>query len=68
MSDDGWKHLSTNLIASIHNLPPELTGVMRKMAMDCEHFRWAARGDLPAEDVFSEKDDETKSDDESELD
>ena len=50
VSDDGWKHLSSEIIFAIHNLPLEWIGVMRKMAMDCEHFRWAARGDLPAED------------------
>ena len=38
VSGDGWQHLSTNLIAAIHNLRPELTGVMRKMAVACEHF------------------------------
>ena len=54
------------MIAAIHNLPPEWTGVMRKMAMACEHFRQAARGDLPAEDESSEEYDDTKSDDESE--
>ena len=48
VSDDGWQHLSTNIISVIHNLPPDLTGVMRKMAVACEHFRWAERGDLPA--------------------
>ena len=50
VSDDGWKHLSSEMIAAIHNLRPEWTGVMRKMAMACEHFRRAARGDLPLED------------------
>ena len=66
VSDIGWKHLSINMIATIQNLPPELTGVMRKMAMACEHFHRAARGDLPAEDESSEEDDDTKSDDKSE--
>ena len=56
------------MIATIHNLPPELTGVMRKMAMACEHFHRAARGDLPIEDVSSKEDDDTESDDESESD
>ena len=56
------------MIAAIHNLPPELTGVMRKMAMACEHFCRVARGDLPAEDEFFEEDDDTESDDESESD
>ena len=68
VSDDGWKHLSSDMIAAIHNLPSELTGVMMKMAMACEHFLWAARGDLPAEDESYEEDDDTKSDDESESD
>ena len=68
VSDDGWQHLSSEMIAAIHNLPPESTGVMRKMAMDCEHFRWAARGDLPAEDESSKKDDDIELDDESESD
>ena len=68
VSDDGWQHLSTNVIVAIHNLPPELTGVMRKMAMACELFRQAVRGDLPTEDVSSEEDDDTESDDESESD
>ena len=36
--DDGWQHLSSDMIAAIHNLPSKLTGVMRKMVMDCEHF------------------------------
>ena len=56
------------MIASIHNLPPEWTGVMRKMAMACEHFHRAARGDLPAEDESSKENDDTESDNESELD
>ena len=56
------------MIASIHSLPLEWTGVMRKMAVACEHFRRAARGDLPTEDESSEEDDDTKSDDESESD
>ena len=65
---DGWKHLSTNLIAAIHNIPPEFTSVMRKMVVACEHFRRAARGDLPAEDESSEEDDDTQPDDESDSD
>ena len=68
VSDDGWKHLSTNIIATIHNLPPELTGVMRKMAVACEHFRRTKRGGILAEDVSSSKDDESESDDGSESD
>ena len=39
VSDDGWQHLSSDMIATIHILPSKLTGVMRKMAMACEHFR-----------------------------
>ena len=67
--DDGWQHLSSEMISSIHNLPPEWTGVMRKMAMACEHFRWAARGDIPVEDEsFEDDDDDTESDYESESD
>ena len=65
-SDDCWQHLSTEMIASIHNLPLELTGVMRKMVVVCEHFRRAVRGDLPVEDESLEEDDDTESDDESE--
>ena len=68
VSDDGWWHLSTNIIASIHNLPLELTGVMRKMAMACEHFRRAVRGDLPTEDESSLKDDVIESEIESKSD
>ena len=68
VSDDGWKHLSSEMIAAIHNLPPEWTGVLRNMAMACEHFRRVARGDLTTEDESSEEDDDTESNDESELD
>ena len=56
------------MIAAIHNLPPEWTSVMRKMVMDCEHFHWVERGDLPAEDESSKEDDDTESDDEFESD
>ena len=56
------------MIAATHNLPPVWTGVMRKMAMACEHFHRVVRGDLPAEDESSEEDDDTESKDESELD
>ena len=45
-----------------------MTGVMRKMAVDCEHFRRAVRGDLPAKDESSKEDDDTESDDKSKLD
>ena len=68
VSDDGWKHLSSEMIVAIHNLPPEWTGVMRKMDMACEHFRRATRGDLPAKDESSEEDDDIKSDNESKSD
>ena len=61
--DVGWQHLSTNLIAAIHNLPPKLTGVMRKMAVACEHFRQTTRGGLLTEDASSLEDDDAKSDD-----
>ena len=39
ISDDGWKHLSNDVIASIHSFPLEWTSVMRRMAMACEYFR-----------------------------
>ena len=68
VSDVGWQHLNTNFIATIHNLPPELTGVMRKMAVAFEHFLQMARGGLLAEDVSSSEYDDAESDDESELD
>ena len=66
VSDDGWQHLSSDMIVAIHNLPLELIVVMRKMAMACKHFHRVARGDLPAEDESSKEDDDTKLDDESE--
>ena len=47
------------MIADIHNLPTELSGVMRKMAVACEHFRRAARGDIHAENESSSEDDDT---------
>ena len=68
VSDVGWKHLSTNFIAAIHNLPPELMSVMRKMAVACEHFRLTTRGGLLAEDASSSEDDDAESYDESESD
>ena len=68
VSDDGWQHLSSEMIAAIHNLPPKWTGVMRKMAMACEHFHRVVRGDLLAEDESSEEDDETKSYNQSQSD
>ena len=68
VSDVGLKHLSTKFIAAIHNLPPELTGVMRKMAVACKHFCRTARGGLLAEDVSSSEDDDVESDDGSESD
>ena len=68
VSDDGWQHLSSEMISAIHNLPPKWTGVMRKMAMACEQFHREARGDLPTKDESFEEDDDTESDEESELD
>ena len=68
ISDDGWQHLSSDMIASIHIFPPEWIAVMRRMAMACEHVRRAMRGDLLAEDESYEEDDDTESDDESESD
>ena len=54
--DDGWQHLSNDVIASIHSFPLEWTSVMRNMAVACDYLRRAARGDLPAEDESSELD------------
>ena len=68
MSDVGWQHLNTNFIAAIHNLPPELMGMMRKMAVACEHFRKIVRGGLLVQDVSSLEDDDSESDDGFELD
>ena len=68
VSDDGWQHLSNDVIASIHSFPPKWTGVMRRMAMTYEHIRRVARGDLPAKDESSEEDDDIESEDESESD
>ena len=50
------------------NLPPKLTGVMRKMALACEHFHRTARGGLLVEDVSSSEDDDAESDDGSKSD
>ena len=58
VSDDGWKHLSNDVIASIHRFPPEWTSVMRRMAMAYEHICRAARGNIPVEDEYSEEDDD----------
>ena len=68
ISNDGWQHLSSDMITSIHSFPLEWTVVMRRMAMACEHVHRVARGDLPVEDESSEEYDDTESDDESELD
>ena len=65
VSNDGWQHLSSDMIITIHILPLDFTGVMRKMVMACEHFHRAVIGDLPIEDESSEEDDDTKSDGES---
>ena len=67
-SDVGWKHLNTKFIAAVHNLPPELTGVMRKMAVACEHFHQIVIGGVLALDSSSSEDDESESDDGSESD
>ena len=61
VSDVGWKHLNTNFITAVHNIPPDLTGVMRKMAVACEHFRQMARGGVLALDSSSSEDDESES-------
>ena len=68
ISDDGWQHLSNDLIASIHSFPLEWTSVMRRVAMACDYLCRAARGDLPVEDESSEEDDDTEPDDEFESD
>ena len=41
ISDDGWQHLSRDLITSIHSFPLEWTAVMRRMALACEQVRRA---------------------------
>ena len=56
------------MIATIHNLPPDLNGVMRKMVVACEHFHRVARGVLPIEDELFSEDDDAESDDKSESD
>ena len=66
ISDDGWKHLSNELIAAVHSFPLEWTSVMRKMDVACDYLCQAVRGDLPAEDESFEEDDDNESDDESE--
>ena len=53
------------MIACIHSFPPEWTVMMRRMAVACDHIRWAVRGDLPTENESFEEDDDTDSDDES---
>ena len=68
VSDVGWQHLSTNFITAIHNLPPELMGVMRKMTVECEHFCRMARGGVLALDSSSSEDDDSESDDGSKSD
>ena len=62
VSGVGWKHLNTNFIAVVHNVPPEMTGVMRKMVVACEHFHWTVRGGVLALDSPSSEDDESESD------
>ena len=66
--DVGWKHPSTNFIVVVHNLPPELMGVMRKMAVACEHFHRTMRCHVLALDSSASEDDESESDDGSESD
>ena len=66
VSNDGWQHLSNDVIASIHSFPLEWTSMMRKMAVACDYFRREARGDLPIEDESSMEDDDIEPDDESE--
>ena len=56
------------MITAIHNLYPEWLGVMRNMAIACEHFYRVVRGDRPTEDESSKEDNDTESNDESELD
>ena len=63
ISDDGWQRLYNELITAIHNVPLEWTFVMRRMVVACDYFHQAARGDLPAED-----DESSKEDDDTELD
>ena len=51
-------------------MPPEWTSVMRRIAVACDYFRRAARGDPPTEDNDSSKeedDDDTDSDYEDEF-
>ena len=68
VSEDGWQHLSNDVIASIHSFPLEWTSVMRRMDVAYDYFRRATRGDLPTEDESSKEDDDTEPDDESESD
>ena len=68
VSDDGTQHLSIEMIASIHSLSLEWTGVMKRIAMAYEHFCRVAKGNLPTEDESSEEEDDTDSDDESNSD
>ena len=68
VSDVSWKHLNTNFITDVHNIPPEMTGVMSKMAVACEHFRQMVRGGLLVVDSYSSKDNEFELDYGSESD
>ena len=48
-------------------MPPDWTSTMRRMAVAYDYFRRVARGDIPAKDNESSKeDDDTKPDDEDE--
>ena len=68
VSDDGWQHLSNDVIASIHSFPLEWTSVMRKVAMAYDYLRQAVRGYLPSEGESSEEDDDTELENESNSD
>ena len=63
VSNDGWQHLSNDVIASIHSFPLDWTSVMRRMAMACDYIHRAVRGDLPVVDEYFEEDDDTEPDD-----
>ena len=68
VSDVGWKHLNTNIIAVVHNIPLDMMDMMRKMTVACEHFHRTARGGVLALDSSYSEDDESESDDGSESD
>ena len=65
--------MDNELITTIHSVPLKWTSVIRRMAVACDYFRRATRGDLPVEDDESSKEedaDDTNLDyeEESELD